>query len=620
MVLTDDNGWAGVGYNNPTVSTPALDALASGGLKLTSMYAYQFCAPTRSSFLTGRMPYKLAATRSNLNGGYIGALPDGTHLGYSMLPLKLKAAGYRSVHVGKWHQGLYAPAFSPVARGFDESFGFLEGGEDHNTSECFGSHGEVDLSYGAAPAPLPACTWQALPGVALHNFYDNSSVDIGGYNPWRPSSYDNETGCARLCANRVDCAGYTWRSADPTHDMFHKCFLISLTAASGVANTAFQSALCTREPLANTTWTARDLVGTYTGDSFSAYAVRAIERVPTDGRPLFMYLALHNTHAPLEAPWSFVAPFAKPWADEGGLHDGRRQNFNGMLSFVDETVANVTSALRRTGVWADTLLVWTTDNGSPVTVGGSNHPLRGGKGSNWEGGTRVPAFVTGGWLPTSQAGKVHNGLIHIADWHTTFCQLAGVDASAAEPKAPAPLDGLDAWPWLSGRAVHSSRTELVYDHNMFGHSSGGGAANCGRQINVSGVPRCLKGALAVHGWKLVVGPEHQNGWFGWFSPNASAPLLKNDTRLTSVACYPEPCLYDLNTSMTEHDDVAGSHPDVMSKLLARFDELAYEYHPPMNDPPLDLDGFLAAVRLNGGFVGPWMAQPLEEVGAWDPTA
>lgn len=164
------------------------------------------------------------------------------------------------------------------------SFGFLEGGEDHNTSECFGSHGEVDLSYGAAPAPLPACTWQALPGVALHNFYDNSSVDIGGYNPWRPSSYDNETGCARLCANRVDCAGYTWRSADPTHDMFHKCFLISLTAASGVANPAFQSALCTREPLANTTWTARDLVGTYTGDSFSACALPLIASCTTDSR------------------------------------------------------------------------------------------------------------------------------------------------------------------------------------------------------------------------------------------------------------------------------------------------------------------------------------------------
>lgn len=49
--------------------------------------------------------------------------------------------------------------------------------------------------------------------------------------------------------------------------------------------------------------------------------------------------------------------------------------------------------------------MWTNDNGSPVTVGGSNHPLRGGKGSNWEGGTLVPTFIYGGALPKKQVGK-----------------------------------------------------------------------------------------------------------------------------------------------------------------------------------------------------------------------
>ena len=48
-------------------------------------------------------------------------------------------------------------------------------------------------------------------------------------------------------------------------------------------------------------------------------------------------------------------------------------------------VLNLTTALNATRMWANTLFVWTNDNGSPVTVGGSHHPLRGGKGSNWEG-------------------------------------------------------------------------------------------------------------------------------------------------------------------------------------------------------------------------------------------
>ena len=56
-----------------------------------------------------------------------------------------------------------------------------------------------------------------------------------------------------------------------------------------------------------------------------------------------------------------------------------------MLAFVDQTVGNLSTALRRAGMWENTLFIWTNDNGAPVTVGGSNHPLRGGKGSNWEG-------------------------------------------------------------------------------------------------------------------------------------------------------------------------------------------------------------------------------------------
>lgn len=55
------------------------------------------CAPTRGAFLTGRLPYKLAATRANF---IPWTLPDGTHLGYAMLPKKLAAAGYVSYREG----------------------------------------------------------------------------------------------------------------------------------------------------------------------------------------------------------------------------------------------------------------------------------------------------------------------------------------------------------------------------------------------------------------------------------------------------------------------------------------------------------------------------------------
>ena len=100
FILTDDLGWNYPGYHNPEVITPTLDALASGGVRLESHYAYKYCSPTRGSFLTGRYPWSLASVRCNL---IPSSIPEGVHLDYKMLPQSLATAGYVSHHAGKWH-------------------------------------------------------------------------------------------------------------------------------------------------------------------------------------------------------------------------------------------------------------------------------------------------------------------------------------------------------------------------------------------------------------------------------------------------------------------------------------------------------------------------------------
>ncbi len=628
FVLTDDNGNAGVGYNNPHISTPTLDALAADGLKLTAHYTYKYCAPTRGAFLTGRMPYRLSATRANL---IPWTLPDGIHLNYTYLPRKLKlGAGYRSVHVGKWHQGLFTPEYTPVGRGFDHSLGFLEGGEDHNTSKTFGNwckRGEVDLSYGAAtraghayPPVWPACTdWTVLENTTLQKFDDPQSVDIKGYNPWPAARFDDAAGCRDLCDNRLGCAGYSWRRGDPAHAYYHMCFLVERDGGKHTPSDAFVSGLCRTRAGAGagaggnaTTLPARTKNGTYTGYVFSDEAVRVVNQHGPGGefhgQPLFLYLALHNTHAPLEAPWDYVRPYAEKWPT-----DTKRSLFSGQIGFVDATVRNLTDALRGNGMWDNTLFVWTTDNGSPVFVGGSNHPYRGGKGSNWEGGVRVPTFVAGGVLPAAQRGTSHDGLMHIADWVATFAHVAGIDPAAHEPYPVAPLDSVDAWPWLSGSTAESARTEMVLDHRMF--------LNATRQQGKCHVVRvsrgkggtagvgdiCLSAALRQRQWKLVLGPEHQNGWYGWFSPNVTDPVTRTSPSITSIDCYPDPCLFDLSADSGEHHDVAPAHPDVVAAMMRRLEDIAEdEYHPPIENPPVDLQGYCAAVAANGNFVGPWM--------------
>ena len=80
----------------------------------------------------------------------------------------------------------------------------------------------------------------------------------------------------------------------------------------------------------------------------------------------------------------------------------------------------MTAKLRAKGMWPDTLLVVASDNGGPVyqngTSGANNHPLRGGKMSNWEGGIRVNAFAAGGLIPPAMRGFRYPGLVAGWDW------------------------------------------------------------------------------------------------------------------------------------------------------------------------------------------------------------
>ena len=78
---------------------------------------------------------------------------------------------------------------------------------------------------------------------------------------------------------------------------------------------------------------------------------------------------------------------------------------------------------------------------STVNSAGSNDPLKGGKGSLWDGGYRVPGFIGGGLIPNAMRGKQLDGVIHICDWWPTFASLAGLPI--ADATGPTPTDGAE---------------------------------------------------------------------------------------------------------------------------------------------------------------------------------
>jgi hypothetical protein len=110
---------------------------------------------------------------------------------------------------------------------------------------------------------------------------------------------------------------------------------------------------------------------------------------------VFLYLAWQNVHWPLMAPADYVARFANT---TGGAGDDRNY-VAAMMSFVDDAVGNVTAAISAAGLDDNTIVVLVSDNGGPTNgdegTASSNFPLRGGKNTLWEGGTRVIGMVRG---------------------------------------------------------------------------------------------------------------------------------------------------------------------------------------------------------------------------------
>ncbi|MFO8013551.1 MAG: sulfatase [Phycisphaerae bacterium] len=118
MLFADDVGWGDLGcFGHPTVQTPHLDRMADEGMRLTSFYSAPWCVPARIQLMTGRYPPRTGIGGTSVGGS--GGIPDRE----VTLAEALKAAGYRTGMMGKWHLGYAKDAYLPTGQGFDYYFG-----------------------------------------------------------------------------------------------------------------------------------------------------------------------------------------------------------------------------------------------------------------------------------------------------------------------------------------------------------------------------------------------------------------------------------------------------------------------------------------------------------------
>eukprot|EP01063_Lacrimia_lanifica_P025759 TRINITY_DN3371_c0_g1_i1.p2 TRINITY_DN3371_c0_g1~~TRINITY_DN3371_c0_g1_i1.p2 ORF type:complete len:533 (+),score=206.33 TRINITY_DN3371_c0_g1_i1:66-1664(+) len=302
----------------------------------------------------------------------------------------------------------------------------------------------------------------------------------------------------------------------------------------------------------------------YSTDLFGSLAVSAVEAHDAT-KPMFLYLPWQAVHTPYDLP---------PHCDAAGPSNGVDPKIRTMIKDVDRWVGALTAALKKKGMYDNTLIVFSSDNGGaapnsmPKSGGGNNYPLRGQKHSNWQGGMRTQTFVSGGYVPARLRGTTNDGTYHVVDWYPTFCKLAGgTNCDDASPVAPLPVDpahpskdiyqGEKAWPSVDGRDIWGSITAGAHSAPEYLWLSEQVMIQDGRYKIVVAQQEPGLAAGPVSGWRQADG--------SW----VDGPKIDG-----AVGCgvafqhrsHFRPCLFDLSTDEREEHDLSAARPELLQAL------------------------------------------------------
>jgi len=351
----------------------------------------------------------------------------------------------------------------------------------------------------------------------------------------------------------------------------------------------------------------------YSTHIFTNRAIEIIENSKDSTSPLFLYISFTSPHLPYQAPQDVIDLY------NSTISNPSRRVYVAMLHVLDNAIQNITKSLERNNMLNDTLILFMSDNGAMVDMKrdgtgggmGSNWPLRGSKRTLYEGGVRVPAFITGSGISSNRKGQVLNGLFHISDWFPTLLTVAAKQINSnwnwenvITYKSNEPIfgvgDGKDQWSYISGETDIAPRNELLLETHELGSKTGNG------------------NALIIGNWKILLRtaslwPYSTNigsndGWFG--GPNSSDPELgayavpigvsnQNYTikcpsppsdYISSYACENKAgvqkddisyaCLFNLATDPCEQVDLSSQRPSLLTQLWNRLNfyrQKVYEY-------------------------------------------
>jgi uncharacterized sulfatase len=442
VILADDLGindisTFGGGVAGGLAPTPNIDALARRGASLPQAYAgTAACAPSRAMIMTGRYPtrhgFEFTPTPTGMSrildlfyndGSRPHPLIRDAEADRAQPPMieqglpgsevtiaeVLKARGYHTVHIGKWHLG-DGPEFGPNAQGFDESLVLASAlymrEDDPNVVNA-----KLDFD------PIDKFLWARMQYATSYN--EGEKFEPRGY----------------------------------------------LT------------------------------------DYYTDEALKVIEA--NKNRPFFLYLAHWGVHTPLQASKADYDALSQ-------IKDHRLRVYAAMIRALDRSVGQVMAKLKAEGLDDNTIVVFSSDNGGAGYIGlpEVNKPYRGWKLTFFEGGIRVPYFVS--WPSRIAAGQsVAHPVSHI-DLLPTLAAATGATLPADRP-----IDGANLMPWLAGQAPERAPHDTIFWQDGYYQ------------------------AVLHKGWKLQTSERPKKDW-----------------------------LFDLSTDPTEQRNLAATNPQKVAELKA----------------------------------------------------
>jgi arylsulfatase A-like enzyme len=257
----------------------------------------------------------------------------------------------------------------------------------------------------------------------------------------------------------------------------------------------------------------------------------------------------------MEAPQRYINQYPH-------IGDPNRRKHAAQTAVMDELIGKIEGLLKSYGYWNNSVIIFSADNGGHVQTMGLNWPLRGGKGTVFEGGTKLVAFVNSPLIPTG-TNRISRALIHGVDWYPTFLRLA--TGAPPDPSAWPWLDGINQWETILQASMSPGpRTEFIYNIDPLIKSNG-----------------YLQAAIRVGDWKLITGNPCNSGGdtCGWVQEPSKGPPVKSPKLKNTIM------LFNLTADPFEKDDVSEANPSVVKSLLARMAVYNSTMVAPLNEPP-----------------------------------